>query len=90
MDEPLSALDRLTKDEILPFLERLHEQLALPVIYISHDMSEIERLADHLVLMENGRVVASRTSCDNAEQPRSAPGQGPRRHCQPGRDRRIL
>ncbi|MEN9708597.1 MAG: hypothetical protein RIQ68_1005 [Pseudomonadota bacterium] len=59
MDEPLSALDRLTKDEILPFLERLHERLAIPVLYVSHDMSEVERLADHLVLMRAGRVVAS-------------------------------
>jgi len=61
MDEPLSALDRLTKDEILPFLERLHERLSLPVIYVTHDMTEIERLADHLVLMEAGRVTASGT-----------------------------
>jgi molybdate transport system ATP-binding protein len=59
MDEPLSALDQLTKAEILPFLERLHEQLALPVIYISHDMAEIERLADHLVLMHEGKVTAA-------------------------------
>ena len=59
MDEPLSALDRLTKDEILPFLERLHERLALPVIYISHDMAELERLSDHLVLMRAGRVIAA-------------------------------
>ncbi|HEY0329047.1 MAG TPA: molybdenum ABC transporter ATP-binding protein [Rhodopseudomonas sp.] len=59
MDEPLSALDRLTKDEILPFLERLHERLALPVIYVSHDMAEIERLADHLVLMRQGQVLAA-------------------------------
>lgn len=59
MDEPLSALDRLTKDEILPFLERLHESLAIPVLYVSHDMSEVERLADHLVLMNAGQVVAS-------------------------------
>ena len=59
MDEPLSALDRLTKDEILPFLERLHERLSLPVIYVSHDMAEIERLADHLVLMQAGRVTGS-------------------------------
>ncbi len=59
MDEPLSALDRRTKGEILPFLERLHERLSLPVIYISHDMSEIERLADHLVLMQHGRVVGA-------------------------------
>jgi molybdate transport system ATP-binding protein len=59
MDEPLSALDRLAKDEILPFLERLHESLSLPVIYVAHDMDEIERLADHLVLMDAGRVVAA-------------------------------
>jgi len=58
MDEPLSALDRLTKDEILPFLERLHERLSLPVIYVSHDMTELERLADHLILMRIGEVVA--------------------------------
>jgi molybdate transport system ATP-binding protein len=59
MDEPPSALDRLTKNEILPFLERLHERLSLPVIYISHDMAEIERLADHLILMQHGHVVAA-------------------------------
>ncbi|WP_142252331.1 molybdenum ABC transporter ATP-binding protein [Bradyrhizobium sp. UNPF46] len=57
MDEPLAALDRATKSEILPFLERLHDRLSLPVFYISHDMTEIERFADHLVLMEQGRVV---------------------------------
>ncbi|EJW09746.1 Molybdenum transport ATP-binding protein ModC [Rhodovulum sp. PH10] len=59
MDEPLSALDRLTKDEILPFLERLHDRLSMPILYVSHDMSEVERLADHLVLMQGGRVTAS-------------------------------
>ena len=59
MDEPLSALDRQSKDEILPFLERLHATLALPVIYVSHDFTEVERLADHLVLMASGRVLAS-------------------------------
>ena len=59
MDEPLSALDRQTRNEILPFLERLHERLSLPIIYISHDMSEIERLADHLILMQHGRIVGA-------------------------------
>lgn len=59
MDEPLSALDRETKSEILPFLERLHEALKLPIVYVSHDMGEIERLADHLVLMQEGRVIAA-------------------------------
>jgi len=59
MDEPLSALDRATRNEILPFLDRLHARLSLPVIYISHDMSEIERLADHLVLMQHGKVIGA-------------------------------
>jgi molybdate transport system ATP-binding protein len=59
MDEPLSALDRQTKDEILPFLERLHANLSLPVIYVSHDIAEIERLADNLVLMQAGRIIAA-------------------------------
>jgi molybdate transport system ATP-binding protein len=58
MDEPLSALDRPTRDEILPFLERLHAGLSLPVIYVSHDIAEVERLADTLVLMQAGRVLA--------------------------------
>lgn len=59
MDEPLSALDRQTKDEILPFLERLHDGLSLPVIYVSHDMTEVERLVDYLVLMRSGHVLAA-------------------------------
>jgi molybdate transport system ATP-binding protein len=59
MDEPLSALDRLTKDEILPFIERLHQRLSLPIFYVSHDMSEVERLADFLVLMRAGKVLAA-------------------------------
>jgi molybdate transport system ATP-binding protein len=59
MDEPLSALDRLTKDEILPFLERLHERLSLPILYVSHDIAEVERLADFLVLMRAGAVTAA-------------------------------
>lgn len=59
MDEPLSALDQMTKDEILPYLERLHGALDLPILYITHDMAEVERLADQLVLMRSGRVVAA-------------------------------
>ena len=59
MDEPLSALDRISKDEILPYLERLYDALSIPVIYVRHDLAEVERLADHLVLLPAGRVVAS-------------------------------
>jgi molybdate transport system ATP-binding protein len=57
MDEPLSALDRATKNEILPFLERLRDRLNLPVVYITHDLAEVERLADQVALMEKGRVI---------------------------------
>jgi molybdate transport system ATP-binding protein len=59
MDEPLSALDSMTKDEILPYFEALHENLSLPIIYVSHDIAEVERLADTLILLERGRVLAS-------------------------------
>jgi molybdate transport system ATP-binding protein len=59
MDEPLAALDSERKAEILPYLERLREDLAIPVIYVSHAAEEITRLADHLVLMDQGRVTAN-------------------------------
>jgi len=59
MDEPLSALDPFSKQEILPYLERLHDELAIPMLYVSHDLAEIERLADHMALMDEGRVIAS-------------------------------
>jgi molybdate transport system ATP-binding protein len=58
MDEPLSALDRASKEDILPYLERLHDTLEIPMLYVSHDIAEVERLADTLVLMEAGRVRA--------------------------------
>jgi molybdate transport system ATP-binding protein len=59
MDEPLSALDHKSKLEILPYLERLHDALKIPVLYVSHSPSEVARLADHLVLLRDGTVVAS-------------------------------
>ena len=58
MDEPLSALDLARKQEIMPYLESLHRELAMPVIYVSHVIGEIARLADHLVLLDGGRVRA--------------------------------
>jgi molybdate transport system ATP-binding protein len=61
MDEPLSALDTASKQEILPYLERLHGELDIPVLYVSHALEEVARLADHLVLLEKGRVIASGT-----------------------------
>jgi molybdate transport system ATP-binding protein len=59
MDEPLAALDLRRKQEILPYLERLHGELSIPIIYVSHAPDEVARLADHLVLLDGGRVVAS-------------------------------
>lgn len=58
MDEPLSALDTTSKQEILPYLERLHRELDIPMLYVSHALDEVARLADHLLLLEAGRVVA--------------------------------
>ena len=59
MDEPLAALDLQRKREILPYLERLHRELSIPVVYVSHSPDEVARLADHLVLLDGGRTVAS-------------------------------
>ena len=59
MDEPLAALDVNRKQEILPYIESLHNDLDIPVIYVSHSPDEVARLADHLVLLEAGRVTAS-------------------------------
>lgn len=56
MDEPLAALDERNKREILPYLERLHRELDIPVLYVSHSVEEVARLADHVVLMEGGHV----------------------------------
>jgi len=58
MDEPLAALDQPRKEEILPFIEQLKNELDLPIVYVSHSMQEIVRLADTLVLMSNGRIEA--------------------------------
>ncbi len=59
LDEPLAALDQARKNEFLPYLERLHSELDIPVVYVSHAADEVARLADHLVLMDAGKVVAS-------------------------------
>jgi molybdate transport system ATP-binding protein len=58
MDEPLAALDVQRKQEILPYLERLHDELDIPIIYVSHAPDEVARLADYIVAMDGGRVLA--------------------------------
>ena len=57
MDEPLASLDQMRKREILPYLERLHQQLEIPILYVSHAVDEIARLADHLLLLEDGKLM---------------------------------
>lgn len=59
MDEPLAALDSESRSAILPYLEKLHDSLAIPMLYVTHAIDEVARLADHLVLLDAGRVVAS-------------------------------
>ena len=59
MDEPLAALDVARKLEFMPYLERLHRALDIPVLYVTHAPDEVARLADHLVVMDAGRALAS-------------------------------
>ncbi len=69
MDEPLAALDHASRNEILPYLERLHERMEIPILYVSHDMAEVERLADHMVFMEGGSVSTSGALIDLLNNP---------------------
>ena len=59
MDEPLASLDAKRKQEILPFLSQLNQQLKIPVIYVTHSHQEVAQLADYLVIMDAGKVQAS-------------------------------
>jgi molybdate transport system ATP-binding protein len=58
MDEPLSSLDLVSRAEILPHLERLHDELSIPIVYVSHEIGEVMRIADHIALLEAGHVRA--------------------------------
>ena len=58
MDEPLASLDNARKHEILPYLERLRSSFNIPILYVSHAVDEIVRLADHAVVMQQGKVIA--------------------------------
>jgi molybdate transport system ATP-binding protein len=58
MDEPLSHLDLASRHDLLPMLERLHDELAIPIIYVSHEIDEVMRIADHLALLEAGHAIA--------------------------------
>jgi len=57
MDEPLAALDYQSREELLPYIECIHKELTIPVIYVSHDIKEVLRLADYIVVMSQGKVI---------------------------------
>jgi molybdate transport system ATP-binding protein len=56
LDEPMAALDQARRQDILPWLERLRDELKLPMLYVTHSVNELARLADHLVVLDQGRV----------------------------------
>lgn len=76
MDEPLAALDAARKAEILLYLERLRDELRLPILYVSHSVDEVARLATTLVLIEAGRVRATGPVADVLADPALAPVLG--------------
>lgn len=64
MDEPMASLDQSRKNEILPYLERLHDQLSIPIVYVSHSLEEVSRLCDYMVVLESGKVIYKGTIVD--------------------------
>ena len=69
MDEPLASLDAPRKAEILAYIELLRDELALPIVYVSHALEEVTRLADAMVLVADGRVVAQGSVADVLARP---------------------
>jgi molybdate transport system ATP-binding protein len=64
MDEPLASLDDSRKDEILPFIERLRDEAQVPIVYVSHSLPEVARLATTVVVFQDGRIVATGSPTD--------------------------
>jgi len=77
LDEPLAALDAARRDEVLPYLETLRDELAIPIVYVSHQFDEVLRLATHLVLMEAGKTVAAGPINDMTRHPQLRAAIGP-------------
>lgn len=73
MDEPLSSLDPARKSELLPYIEGIRDELDLPILYISHAFNEVVRLADHIVLIDGGKVVRSGPLLEVASDPDLSP-----------------
>ena len=56
MDEPLASLDQARKNDILPYIERLRDEIKIPIVYVSHNAQEIHRLADEILMLKDGTV----------------------------------
>ncbi|MBL9050337.1 MAG: molybdenum ABC transporter ATP-binding protein [Tabrizicola sp.] len=76
MDEPLAALDEARKAEILPYIEALRDETGLPVLYVSHSLPEVARLATTIVVLEAGKVAAFGPAADILSDPQTAPHLG--------------
>ena len=76
MDEPLAGLDQVAKEEILPYIETLHEKLSVPVLYVSHDLREVARLADSMIVLSAGRKVCDGPIQEILERLDLDPGDG--------------
>ena len=59
MDEPLASLDDARKAEIMPYIERLRDETKIPIVYVSHSVAEVARLATDIVVLSDGKVAAS-------------------------------
>lgn len=77
LDEPLASLDVARREDVLPYLERLRDRYAVPMLYVSHQYDEVLRLATHLWLLDAGRIVASTTPADASLDPRLRAIVGP-------------
>jgi molybdate transport system ATP-binding protein len=75
MDEPLANLDLNSRADILPYLERLHDRLEMPVIYVTHALAEVAQLADQLILIARGKIVASGATNELLTEPDLFPAQ---------------
>ncbi|WP_156491719.1 ATP-binding cassette domain-containing protein, partial [Oleiphilus sp. HI0123] len=56
MDEPLASLDKARKLEILPYVQKIRSEFRIPILYVTHSVNEVAKLADHLVILENGKL----------------------------------
>lgn len=76
MDEPLAALDQARKEEILPYLERLRDEVRVPILYVSHSVAEVARLATTVVLLRDGRVQRTGPATEVLSDPTAAQAMG--------------